>query len=120
MKKLLPFYALLLTSIAVFSQIPSYYNNMNLNQTGTSLKDALATKIITTHTTNLTYTPGVWDALKQTDLDLTNNTKVLLIYGHNDSDGNYITDRTRNKDDNGGSAGTQWNREHVYHKHLAL
>ncbi|WP_435262465.1 endonuclease [Tenacibaculum sp. nBUS_03] len=118
MKKLLPFYALLLTSIAVFSQIPSYYNNMNLNQTGTSLKDALATKIITTHTTNLTYTPGVWDALKQTDLDLTNNTKVLLIYGHNDSDGNYITDRTRNKDDNGGSAGTQWNREHVYPKSL--
>lgn len=105
-------------SFAVFSQIPSYYNDVNLNQTGTSLKDALATKIISTHATNLTYTPGVWDALKQTDLDLTNNSKVVLIYGYSDSDGNYVTDRTRSKDDNGGSAGSQWNREHVYPKSL--
>ncbi|SEE55192.1 Por secretion system C-terminal sorting domain-containing protein [Tenacibaculum sp. MAR_2010_89] len=118
MKKLLPFYTLLLMSFAVFSQIPSYYNDVNLNQTGTSLKDALATKIISTHATNLTYTPGVWDALKQTDLDLTNNSKVVLIYGYSDSDGNYVTDRTRSKDDNGGSAGSQWNREHVYPKSL--
>ncbi|WP_299158100.1 endonuclease [uncultured Tenacibaculum sp.] len=117
MKKLLPF-ILLIVSISVFSQVPPYYNDVNLNQTSTALKNALATKIISTHATNLSYTPGVWDALKQSDLDLTNNSKVVLIYGYSDSDGNYVTDRTRSKDANGGSAGTQWNREHVYPKSL--
>ncbi|MBA6154937.1 endonuclease [Tenacibaculum sp. S7007] len=117
MKKLLPF-VLLITSLSVFSQIPSYYNDVNLNQTSTALKDALATKIISTHATNLSYTPGVWDALKQSDLDPTDNSKVILIYGYSDSDGNYVTDRTRSKDASGGTAGTQWNREHVYPKSL--
>ncbi|WP_299104674.1 endonuclease [uncultured Tenacibaculum sp.] len=117
MRKLLPF-ILLITTLSVFSQIPTYYNDVNLNLTGTALKDALATKITSTHTTNLSYTPGVWDALKQTDLDPTNNNKVVLIYGYSDTDGNYVTDRTRGKDNNGGSAGSQWNREHVYPKSL--
>ncbi|CAM1354464.1 endonuclease [Tenacibaculum insulae] len=117
MKKILPF-ILLIASLSVFSQVPSYYNDVNLNQTSTALKNALATKIIATHNTNLSYTPGVWDALKQSDLDPTNNTKVVLIYGFSDSDGNYVTDKTRSKDANGGSAGTQWNREHVYPKSL--
>ena len=117
MKKLLLLF-LLIVSLSVFSQVPSYYNDVNLNQSSTALKDALATKIINTHAVNLSYSPGVWDALKQSDLDPTNNSKVVLIYGYNDSDGNYVTDRTRSKDANGGSAGTQWNREHVYPKSL--
>ena len=117
MKNLLPF-LLLTLSISVFSQVPSYYNDVNLNQSGTALKDALASKIISTHAVNLSYSPGVWNALKQSDLDATDNSKVVLIYGFNDSDGNYVTDRTRSKDANGGSAGTQWNREHVYPKSL--
>ncbi|MGG8497461.1 endonuclease [Tenacibaculum sp. TC6] len=117
MRNILPF-LLFLTSIVVFSQIPSYYNDVNLNLNGASLKDALATKIISTHTNNLSYTPGVWDAIKQTDLDPNDNTKVLLIYGYSDTDGNYVTDRTRSKNANGGTAGTQWNREHVYAKSL--
>ena len=117
MKKILPFF-LLIVSISVFSQVPSYYNDVNLNQTSTALKDALATKIISTHAVNLSYTPGVWDALKQSDLDPTDNSKVVLIYGYSDSDGNYVTDRTRSKDANGGTSGTQWNREHVYPKSL--
>ncbi|WGH76009.1 endonuclease [Tenacibaculum tangerinum] len=109
---------LLIASLSVFSQVPSYYNDVNLNLSGTSLKNELATKIISTHTTNLSYTPGVWDALKQTDLDPTDPSKVLLIYGYSDTDGNYVTDRTRDKNANGGTAGTQWNREHVYPKSL--
>ncbi|WP_297815428.1 endonuclease [uncultured Polaribacter sp.] len=117
MKKLLLFCALII-SCSAFSQIPNYYNDVNLNQTSTALKDALAIKIITTHTTNLSYTPGVWDALKQTDLDPNDNTKVLLIYGYSDIDGNYVTDRTRDKNLNGGTSGTQWNREHTYPKSL--
>ncbi len=109
---------MLIVSLSVFSQVPSYYSDVNLNQTSTALKDALATKIISTHAVNLSYTPGVWDALKQSDLDPSNNSKVILIYGYSDSDGNYVTDRTRSKDANGGTSGTQWNREHVYPKSL--
>ncbi|SEB50435.1 Por secretion system C-terminal sorting domain-containing protein [Tenacibaculum sp. MAR_2009_124] len=117
MKSIIPF-ILFLTSFVCFSQIPTYYNNVNINLTGSSLKNELATKIISTHHTNLSYTPGVWNTLKQTDLDPINNSKVLLIYGYSDTDGNYRTDRTRSKNANGGSAGTQWNREHVYPKSL--
>ncbi|MDT7831617.1 endonuclease [Flavobacteriaceae bacterium S356] len=117
MRKLTPWLMLLFT-VATFAQIPTYYNDVNLTLTGTALKNALATKIINTHTTNLSYTPGVWDALKQTDLDPTDPTKVLLIYGWNDSDGDITNDRTRGVDQNGGGTGV-WNREHVYSKSLA-
>ncbi|WP_299620542.1 endonuclease [uncultured Tenacibaculum sp.] len=109
---------MLLTSLSVLGQIPSYYNDVNLTLTGTNLKDELATKIISTHNTFLSYTPGVWNALKQTDLDPTDPTKVILIYGWNDSDSDITNDRTRGRDDNGGGSGV-WNREHVYSKSLA-
>ena len=58
MKKLSLLFSLILTS-AVFAQIPSYYNDVNLTLNGSALKDELAIKIISTHTTNLSYTPGV-------------------------------------------------------------
>ena len=111
-------FSLLLSTISAFSQIPSYYNDVNLNQSNTALKNALATKVIATQTTSLSYTPGVWNALKQSDLDLSDTNSVVLIYGYNNNDNNYVTDKTRSKDANGGSAGTQWNREHVYPKSL--
>jgi endonuclease I/chitodextrinase len=109
---------MLLLSFTAFAQIPTYYNDVNLTLTGSSLKDELAIKIINTHTTNLSYTPGVWDALKQSDLDPTDPTKVLLIYGWDDSNSDITDDRTRGKDVNGGGSGV-WNREHVYSKSLA-
>lgn len=117
MRKLLPFYLLIL-SLSVSAQIPNYYNDVNVNLSGTALKDALATKIISSHHTFLSYTPGVWDALKQTDLDPTDTSKVLLIYGWNDADSDITNDRTRGKDVHGGGSGV-WNREHVYSKSLA-
>ncbi len=117
MKKLF-FFLLLITTVNLFSQIPSYYNDVNLNLNGNSLRNALATKIISTHQNFLSYTPGVWNALQQTDLDLNNSNDVVLIYGYNDADGNHVTDRTRSKNANGGNAGTQWNREHVYPRSL--
>ncbi len=110
---------LFMTSIIGYSQIPAYYNDVNLNLSGQALKNELATKIINTHTTNLTYTPGVWDALKQTDLDPTDPTKVLLIYGWDDTDSDITNDRSRGKDMNGGNVG-DWNREHVYPKSLGI
>ncbi|WP_340198491.1 endonuclease [Ascidiimonas sp. W6] len=107
-------YLFLLASVVAFAQVPSYYNNVNLNLSGTALRDELATKIIVTHTNALSYTPGIWEACKATDLDPNNSANVLLIYGYSDSDGNYVTDRTRSVNANGGNMGTDWNREHTF------
>ena len=117
MKKLV-LWLFLAVSITAYAQIPSYYNDVNLSQSGSNLQDDLATKVISTHTTFLSYTPGVWTALQQSDVDPSNSSNVLLIYGHNDTDGNPKTDRSRSKFDNGGSVG-DWNREHVFAKSLA-
>lgn len=108
---------LLIRSLLLSAQIPAYYNNVNLTLTGQSLKNELANKITVTHTTELSYTPDVWNALQQTDLDPTNSNNVLLIYGYNDFDGDVTNDRTRDKNNNGGNNG-QWNREHVFAKSL--
>ncbi|WP_299134858.1 endonuclease [uncultured Tenacibaculum sp.] len=107
----------LLMSCLSFSQVPTYYNGFDLTKTGDALKTDLAVLITNTQTTNLSYTPGVWDALRQTDLDPTNNNNVLLIYGYNDGDNNSTTDRTRSKTMNGGNQG-DWNREHTYPRSL--
>ena len=117
MKQLL-LWLFLAVSITAYAQIPSYYNDVNLSQTGNDLKDELAVKIISTQTTTLSYTPGVWNALEQSDLNPNNSSDVLLIYGHSDTDGNLKTDRTRDKFQHGGSVG-DWNREHVFPKSLA-
>lgn len=104
-------------SVFVFGQIPAYYNNVNLTLTGQALKNELANKITSTHTNQLNYT-DVWAVLQQTDLDPLNANKVLLLYGYNDNDNNPTTDRTRNKNLNGGNNG-EWNREHTYAQSLA-
>ncbi|XRE43177.1 Chitinase [Tenacibaculum discolor] len=104
-------------SFNIPSELSEYYKDVDFTLTGSSLKDVLATEIIDSHTTFLDYTPDVWNVLKQSDLDPTDNTKVVLIYGYDDTDGNYVTDRTRSKDANGGNTG-DWNREHVFPKSL--
>ncbi|CAM1349834.1 endonuclease [Tenacibaculum insulae] len=100
------------------AELAAYYNDVDFTLTGLELKGALATKIISSHATSLTYTPGVWEAVKKSDLDPSDNNKVLLIYGYDDSDGDHVTDRSRSKTANGGNEGTEWNREHVYPKSL--
>lgn len=107
---------LVATGINLVAQQP-YYNNVNLTLTGLALKAELSQKIINTHTTQLQYT-DVWGVLQQTDLDPSNSNMVLLLYGHNDGDGNPVTDRTRNKNSTGGNIG-DWNREHTYAQSLA-
>jgi endonuclease I len=95
-----------------------YYNGFNWTLTGSSLKSALAAKITTTHTNLLSYTPGVWEAARVTDLDPSNSSNVLLIYGwENTSDADVTNDLFRDKTMNGGNSG-DWNREHVYAKSL--
>lgn len=89
-----------------------------------SLKNALSTKIINTHTNKISYTPGVWEASKVTDLDPSDvtNTNVLLVYGYDNSNicpaSTSDVHRRRNKDSNGGGTSCEWNREHVYAKSL--
>ena len=95
-----------------------YYNGFNWTLTGINLKDALATKITATHTNQLVYTPGVWNALKIVDLDPTNTTNVLLVYGWESGiDADATNDRTRDKNANSGTNG-DWNREHIYAQSL--
>jgi len=107
----------LVINVILFAQQP-YYNNVNLSLTGAALKTELANKITNTHTSLLSYG---WSELKITDLDPSNSNNVLLLYGYSDSDGNFTTDRTRNKNntDNGTATPGLWNREHTFAKSLA-
>jgi endonuclease I len=92
-----------------------YYNGSNWTLTGTALKNALASKITTTHTNILSYG---WEALQVSDLDPNNSNNVLLIYGwENGTDGDVTNDLFRSKNSNSGSNG-DWNREHTYAKSL--
>jgi endonuclease I len=104
----------------VSAQLPAYYNGISTISVGQPLKDQLSSLITSTHTVFLTYTPGIWDLLSEADLDLNDPSKVLLIYGYNDSDGNSENDRTRNVNllQTGSSNVGVWNREHVYAKSL--
>lgn len=117
MKKFYSFLSLLSFVIALAQDgapASPYYDGFNFNQNGTALKNALATKITTTHTNFLSYTPDVWNALKITDLDPNNSNNVLLIYGwENGTDADVTNDRSRDKNANGGNGG-EWNREHVF------
>ncbi|MDT7831619.1 endonuclease [Flavobacteriaceae bacterium S356] len=120
MKKLTPL-LMLLFSITAFAQIPTYYNDVNLNLTGVALKNELATKIINTHTNSLSYS-NIWDASKITDVNPLNSLEVLLIYGYEDgSDGDTNNDRERGINDTcgAGSCVGLWNREHVFANSLA-
>lgn len=107
---------LLLLPLYCIAQIPQYYSSVDFTQNASGIKLQLTTLITTTHTHELVYTPEVWDALKQTDLDPTNNQKVLLIYGYNDIDSAINNDRTRGKDlsCHTSSCTGFWVREHVY------
>jgi endonuclease I/chitodextrinase len=121
-KKLL-FLIALITYSFTFSQAEQYYNDVNLTLTGADLKNALATKIITTHTNLLTYTPGVWEASKITDANVSNTSEVVLIYGwENGTDQDITNDRTRNNSlqDRANGDSFVWNREHVFSKSLAI
>lgn len=120
-KKLLSFYLLLCTSFLVLSQ-EAYYNGIEFDElTGIELKAALATKITDTHTNMLSYTPGVWEASKATDVNPSNAGEVILLYGWEAGNDNDITnDKFRDIDlrDSGSGAAFVWNREHVFSKSL--
>ena len=101
----------------VTAQIPTYYTGVDFSLTGMSLKSELSSKIISTHTTQISYSQAT-TLLKQSDLDPTNFEKVILVYGWNDTDASETNDRTRGKNNFGGSNTGEWNREHVFPKSL--
>jgi len=111
---------LLLLPFAGMAQIPAYYNGVDFTQNGNALKSQLSTLITNTHTTSLVYTPGVWNALKQTDLDPSNPQMVFLIYGYNDADAAVNNDRTRDKDSSCHVSNCTglWVREHTFAQSL--
>jgi endonuclease I len=113
------FITMLLPFCAV-AQIPEYYNTVNFDLSGNALKNELADLITDTHTNELVYTPEVWTALKQADLDPENPENVLLIYGYNDTDDDPDNDRTRDKDFSCHTTSCEglWVREHVYPRSL--
>lgn len=117
MKKTALLVSLLAWSVSQ-AQVPAYYSSIDFSQTGLPLKNQLATLVTNTHTTPISYA-DVWNVLLVSDLDPSDNTKVLLIYGYNDVDGNVFNDRTRDKNNYGGSSG-QWNREHTFAKSLGV
>ena len=113
------FLILVCYSSVFIAQVPDYYNDVNLSLTGVNLKAALATKITNTHTNNLSYTPGIWEASKITDINPDNSNEVLLIYGYEDgSDTDITNNRVAGINDNGSGSG-MWNREHAYSNSLA-
>ncbi|WP_291974274.1 endonuclease [Lutibacter sp.] len=124
MKKLLYTLLFILFVTPFYGQIQSYYNGLDLNKTGMSLFNELATRIQSTHS-GIPYTGSpvdVWDACKAGDEDPDISTNVLLIYGFDDTDGDVTTDRTRLKtlQDDGSTGTGVWNREHVFAKSLAV
>jgi endonuclease I len=102
-----------INSSSYYSQ-QNYYNEIDFTKNGIALKNDLAVKIINTHTNFLSYTPGVWEASKITDVNPNNSSQVLLIYGYSSTG---ITSRTRGINENGGNVG-DWNREHTYPRSL--
>lgn len=102
------------------SQLHPYYSGISGSATNYVLKQQLANLITSTHTTFLSYSPDIWDLLEVSDLDPNDPSKVLLLYGYNDADGNTMNDRTRlvGLSQSGSSSVGVWNREHSYPKSL--
>ena len=123
MKKILLSIFLFVFTIHFYGQIQPYYNGLDLSKTGNDLFIELSNRIITTHSA-IPYTGSpvdVWDACKLADEDPDNAANVLLIYGYDNSDDNFSTDKYRLKTEQAGSnyIPGKWNREHVFPKSLA-
>ena len=107
---------LLLSLVFTFaiSAQEQYYTGVDLTAEGAELKENLAAKTIGAHTTFLSYTPGVWESSKITDVNPENSSEVLLVYGYSASG---TTARTSGINNSGGGQG-EWNREHTYPRSL--
>jgi endonuclease I len=106
------------------AQIPEYYSSIDFDTQGTALLTQLTDLITETHINLIPYTSSstdTWDILRISDLEFVNTSNVLLMYGYDDNDGVFSTDRTRDAYDTCHSSSCigLWNREHVFAKSLA-
>lgn len=114
MKKFYFLVLIIAINFSVYAQ-QSYYDDINLTVTGIALKNELALKVEDTHTNVLSYG---WNATQATDLNPSNSSNVLLIYGYEDgSDADCTNDLERGVNAHGGDP-CEFNREHVYPKSL--
>lgn len=106
---------LILTSAVAVAQ-ESYYDDVNIELTGQALYEELQTKL---ESYNIEYTYSDYrDNMPITDANPEDPNEVSLVYGFNDTDGNCITDRTRDNDSFGGDP-CEYNREHTFARSLA-
>lgn len=112
----------LLLPFAINAQIPDYYEGIDFKKDGATIKQELHDLINATHQA-VSYTPGVWNILSVSDLDLKSDGKVLMVYGFTDNSTTYAEQRTRDVNAKNNSSGTttigKWEREHVFPKSLA-
>lgn len=115
------FFVFLFAPFYIVSQVPEYYQDVNFSVSQEEIRQQLTNLVTATHFYELTYTPEVWNVLKIADLEFIDGEEVVLLYGFNDDDGIYKTDRTRHKDLNctQSSCIGLWNREHVFPRSLA-
>lgn len=123
-KKPLITYFLFFAALISTAQIPDYYNTIDFNQSGEALKIQLADLITDTHIVFLPYTStslDTWDVIQNSDLDPDNTQNVLLVYGYSDTDDDFQTGRSRDKDSNctSNQCVGLWNREHIFARSLA-
>ncbi len=107
-----------------WAQIPEYYSNIDFDEQGVSLRLQLSDLITDTHHTFLPYTSSAtdtWDVMRISDLSSDNSGTVLLIYGYDDDDDDFINDRSRDAYDtcHTGWCNGKWNREHVFARSLS-
>jgi endonuclease I len=113
-----------ISPIELYGQIPSYYNSVDFSQSPNAVRVQLSMLISDTHVNLIPYTSSntdTWDILRISDLNTDSSSDVLLMYGYNNDDSNYLTDRTRNRYSTCHSVPCYglWNREHVFAKSLA-
>lgn len=108
----------------LLAQTPDYYDSIDFDQQGFNLRVQLSNLITDTHNNLIPYTSGstdTWDVIRISDLAFENAEDVLLIYGYNDDDDDFINDRSRDAYDTchtSWCAGL-WNREHVFARSLS-
>ena len=121
------FFICVFCSGLAIAQIPPYYSSIDFSQSGDNLKVQLSQLISDTHITLIPYTSSntdTWDVLSISDLEYSTSDNVLLMYGYDNNDGMFISDRLRNVGDKCNFSGCTstsglWNREHVFAKSLA-
>ncbi|MCF7561356.1 endonuclease [Sabulilitoribacter multivorans] len=116
MKHFYSLFLLLITSVAFAqltppSELQAYYSGVDFSETGNNLYNNLATEIIASHSTFLTYSDR-HDYLYNADEDLSNTSNVILIYsGDSRNENEYLSGS------NSYSPQT-FNTEHVYPRSL--